>query len=416
MAQFRMTSGAIAQVLMSYEIGPSGFGTRRNNQYQIVGTEGSIFWDLDRLDLVTGDRDVQTWELPELDAPRLQATRPAPGRQHRPPARRLHRVGPGRRAAGDHRRGRPGRDRDDPGRQAVRPDRARRRPAAGRAWARPRDEDHRCPDDAPARPRSARGRRPRAVAGTCSSSGSTPTPASTASARPATSSATAQAIAYAREWLIGRDPLAIRPFVRAMLSGGLPPYEPQMSPTATVDGPAAWAVSGVEMALCDLAGKILGHAGLQPARRRVPRQDPGLPRSQRRRRPERPRRVAGARRAGHRRRLPRLQVRCRVDRARGEPRPLEPPDAERPGAADRTSASRSSARSPGRTPRSPSTATSASTSRPPSASRGRSSRSISSGSRTRSRSSTSTRRSASATRARSRSAPARCWWPTSSAR
>ncbi len=67
-----------------------------------------------------------------------------------------------------------------------------------------------------------------------------------------------QAIAYVRDWLIGRDPLAIRPFVRAMLSGGLPPYEPQMSPTATVDGPAAWAVSGVEMALCDLAGKILG--------------------------------------------------------------------------------------------------------------------------------------------------------------
>ena len=31
-----------------------------------------------------------------------------------------------------------------------------------------------------------------------------------------------------------------------------------MSPTATVDGPVAWAVSGVEMALCDLAGKILG--------------------------------------------------------------------------------------------------------------------------------------------------------------
>ena len=39
-----------------------------------------------------------------------------------------------------------------------------------------------------------------------------------------------EAIAYARDWLIGRDPLAIRPFVRAMLSGGLPPYEPQMSP------------------------------------------------------------------------------------------------------------------------------------------------------------------------------------------
>ncbi len=67
-----------------------------------------------------------------------------------------------------------------------------------------------------------------------------------------------EGIAVAREWLIGRDPLTIRPFVRAMLSGGLPPYDPQMSATATVDGPMAWAVSGVEMALGDLAGKILG--------------------------------------------------------------------------------------------------------------------------------------------------------------
>jgi L-alanine-DL-glutamate epimerase-like enolase superfamily enzyme len=67
-----------------------------------------------------------------------------------------------------------------------------------------------------------------------------------------------QAIAYARDWLIGKDPLAINPFVRAMLSGGLPPYDPQMSATATVDGPIVWGVSGVEMALCDLAGKILG--------------------------------------------------------------------------------------------------------------------------------------------------------------
>ena len=67
-----------------------------------------------------------------------------------------------------------------------------------------------------------------------------------------------QAIAYARQWLIGRDPLAINPFVRAMLSGGLPPYDPQMSATATVDGSMVWGVSGVEMALCDLAGKILG--------------------------------------------------------------------------------------------------------------------------------------------------------------
>ncbi|MEP6637742.1 MAG: Gfo/Idh/MocA family oxidoreductase [Chloroflexota bacterium] len=69
MVQFRMSSRAIAQVLMSYEIGPSGFGTRRNNQYEIVGTDGSIFWDLDRLDLVSGDRDVQTWELPSWTLP-----------------------------------------------------------------------------------------------------------------------------------------------------------------------------------------------------------------------------------------------------------------------------------------------------------------------------------------------------------
>ncbi len=67
-----------------------------------------------------------------------------------------------------------------------------------------------------------------------------------------------QGIAYAREWLIGRDPLTVRPFVRAMLSGGLPPFDPQMSATATVDGPMAWAVSGIEMALLDLAGKALG--------------------------------------------------------------------------------------------------------------------------------------------------------------
>jgi len=66
-----------------------------------------------------------------------------------------------------------------------------------------------------------------------------------------------QAIAYARDWLVGRDPPAINPFIRAMLSGGLPPYDPQMSATATVDGGIVWGASGVEMAPCDLAGKIL---------------------------------------------------------------------------------------------------------------------------------------------------------------
>jgi len=69
MVQFRLSSKAIAQILLCYEIGPSGFGTLRNNQYQIVGTEGSIFWDLDRIELVTGAREVEVWELPSWTLP-----------------------------------------------------------------------------------------------------------------------------------------------------------------------------------------------------------------------------------------------------------------------------------------------------------------------------------------------------------
>ncbi len=69
LVQFRMSNRAVAQIVMSYEIGPSGFGTRRNNQYQIVGTEGSIFFDLDRIELVTGDRDETVWELPSWTLP-----------------------------------------------------------------------------------------------------------------------------------------------------------------------------------------------------------------------------------------------------------------------------------------------------------------------------------------------------------
>jgi predicted dehydrogenase len=69
LVQIRMSSKAIAQILLCYEIGPSGLGTRRNNQYQIVGTEGSIFWDLDRVELVTGDRDEHVWELPSWTLP-----------------------------------------------------------------------------------------------------------------------------------------------------------------------------------------------------------------------------------------------------------------------------------------------------------------------------------------------------------
>ncbi len=67
--QIRLSNRAIAQILLCYEIGPSGFGTRRNNQYQIVGTEGSIFWDLDRVELLTGSTDLKVWELPSWTLP-----------------------------------------------------------------------------------------------------------------------------------------------------------------------------------------------------------------------------------------------------------------------------------------------------------------------------------------------------------
>jgi UDP-N-acetyl-2-amino-2-deoxyglucuronate dehydrogenase len=69
MVQIRLSNKAIAQILLCYEIGPSGFGSRRNNQYHIVGTEGSIFWDLDRVELWTGDRDRLIWELPSWTLP-----------------------------------------------------------------------------------------------------------------------------------------------------------------------------------------------------------------------------------------------------------------------------------------------------------------------------------------------------------
>lgn len=69
MVQLRLTNKAIAQILLCYEIGPSGFGTRRNNQYEIVGTKGSIFWDLDRVELVTGSRQEEIWELPSWTLP-----------------------------------------------------------------------------------------------------------------------------------------------------------------------------------------------------------------------------------------------------------------------------------------------------------------------------------------------------------
>jgi galactonate dehydratase len=83
-----------------------------------------------------------------------------------------------------------------------------------------------------------------------------------------------EAIAYAKAWLVGRSPFDVRPFVSEMVYGTLPPHPPVRefvherfaetfrptlicSPTATPTGPIVWALSGVEMALCDLVGKAL---------------------------------------------------------------------------------------------------------------------------------------------------------------
>ena len=83
-----------------------------------------------------------------------------------------------------------------------------------------------------------------------------------------------EAISYIRAILVGRDPLDVRPIVSELVYGTLPPHPPNAryagrqfasrfqpiasySPTATPTGPIVWAMSAVEMCLCDLAGKVL---------------------------------------------------------------------------------------------------------------------------------------------------------------
>ncbi len=85
-----------------------------------------------------------------------------------------------------------------------------------------------------------------------------------------------EAIAHIKPHLVGRSPFQIRSLVSEILYGTLPPHTPEqrssaesaptplrrplvpsMSPTATPTGPIVWGLSGVEIALCDLAGKAL---------------------------------------------------------------------------------------------------------------------------------------------------------------
>ncbi len=83
-----------------------------------------------------------------------------------------------------------------------------------------------------------------------------------------------EALDYIKACLVGRNPFDVGPFLSEMLYGTLPPHPPNAqydgqtfacvyqpialySPTATPTGPIVWAMSAVEMALCDLVGKAL---------------------------------------------------------------------------------------------------------------------------------------------------------------
>ena len=83
-----------------------------------------------------------------------------------------------------------------------------------------------------------------------------------------------EGVQWIKSFLVGRSPFAVRPLVSEMLNGTLPPnrnFSDRLegksenesvaysgwSPTATETGPITWAMSGVEMALCDIVGKAL---------------------------------------------------------------------------------------------------------------------------------------------------------------
>ncbi|MBL7700353.1 MAG: mandelate racemase/muconate lactonizing enzyme family protein [Chitinophagaceae bacterium] len=81
-----------------------------------------------------------------------------------------------------------------------------------------------------------------------------------------------QGIAYMREYFRGRDPFTVNAIISEMMYGTLAPHHAEIktgvmpgdiiannmsSPTSTSWGPVIWAASGVDIALCDLIGKIL---------------------------------------------------------------------------------------------------------------------------------------------------------------
>jgi UDP-N-acetyl-2-amino-2-deoxyglucuronate dehydrogenase len=69
LVQVRMANGAICQAFLSYEVPAPGLGTNSNNQYQLIGSDGIIEWDLDRVRLGRGEGWETVWELPTWIAP-----------------------------------------------------------------------------------------------------------------------------------------------------------------------------------------------------------------------------------------------------------------------------------------------------------------------------------------------------------
>jgi myo-inositol 2-dehydrogenase/D-chiro-inositol 1-dehydrogenase/scyllo-inositol 2-dehydrogenase (NAD+) len=64
LVQIRMANGAICQAFMCYEVPLPGIGTNSNNQYFLLGSEGMIEFDLDRVRLGRDDEWETVWELP----------------------------------------------------------------------------------------------------------------------------------------------------------------------------------------------------------------------------------------------------------------------------------------------------------------------------------------------------------------
>ncbi len=84
-----------------------------------------------------------------------------------------------------------------------------------------------------------------------------------------------EGLEYIRALIVGRSIFDIRPLVSEVMYGTVPPHDQHLaptydphrfasacppvrvcSPTATTIGPICWAASGVDMALCDLVGKV----------------------------------------------------------------------------------------------------------------------------------------------------------------